>query len=442
MAAAEPIRPASTRSETLELPKEWLEDRLTALGPFEDRPGLAVAVSGGADSMALALLAQAWVARRQGRLLALIVDHGLRPDSAAEAATVRSRLELVGVPGLVLRWAGAKPVQGVQGAARAARYALLTAACRERGILHLLLAHHRDDQAETVALRAAAGSAADGLAGMAAVAEHRGVRLLRPCLALSHRQLAAFLAGRGLDWVEDPANRAPRFARARLRADPGFAGSRWLALSTAAGATRRLREQAVADLLARTLLPHPLGFARLHRRPLEAAEPTLRHALLRRLLTTIGGRSFAPAPAAVARLDGWDGRRRSLAGCLLERHGDHLVIVREPARISPVGEGWQGRGELTWDRRWTLAAGRPIAAVEVRPLGRMAPSSRPPHVPAVVVAGLPALWRADIPLACPPLGWTATRDLASVTARLQATIPAAPAPFMSLNVVSKADGLI
>ena len=119
----------------------------------------------------------------------------------------------------------------------------------------------------------------------------------------------------------------------------------------------------------------------------------LRQALLRRVLTVVGGGIFPPSPAAVARLDGWDGRRRSLAGCLLERRGPHLVVVREPARIDNEGVAWMGEGALDWDHRWRLAAERPIATVLVRGLGRHAAALRPARVPAVVAAGLPALWR-------------------------------------------------
>ena len=142
--------------------------------PFETSPVLAVAVSGGRDSLALALLAHDWAAGRDGRVIGLIVDHGLRAESAAEAAATAER---AGAPRHRQRdpaWSGAKPRAGLQEAARTARYRLLRDECRRRGILHLLLAHHADDQAETVAMRAARQSGPDGLAGMAALVEQSG----------------------------------------------------------------------------------------------------------------------------------------------------------------------------------------------------------------------------------------------------------------------------
>ncbi len=139
--------------------------------PFETSPVLAVAVSGGRDSLALALLSHGWAAERDGRVVGLIVDHGLRAESAVEAAATKDVLARYGIEGAILTWSGAKPRAGLQEAARMARYRLLRDECRRRGVLHLLLAHHADDQAETVAMRLARRSGPDGLAGMAALVD-------------------------------------------------------------------------------------------------------------------------------------------------------------------------------------------------------------------------------------------------------------------------------
>lgn len=101
-----------------------LMTRLAPAGP------LAVAVSGGADSLALCLLASAWVRRAGRSLTALTVDHGLRPDSAAEAAQVGDWLGAQGIPHVILNWTGPKPATGLPAAARKARYDLLLSWCR------------------------------------------------------------------------------------------------------------------------------------------------------------------------------------------------------------------------------------------------------------------------------------------------------------------------
>src|SRR5438552_7537765 len=110
-----------------------LADALDCIGGFEARPLVAVAVSGGPDSMALAILADRWARQRGGQAWALTVDHRLRPESAAEAQTVAEWLSARAIPHEILVWADEKPASGIQEAARAARYRLLAGWCRERG---------------------------------------------------------------------------------------------------------------------------------------------------------------------------------------------------------------------------------------------------------------------------------------------------------------------
>lgn len=190
---------------------------LDAIGGFEPQPMIAVAVSGGPDSLALAILADRWARARGGTAWALTVDHGLRPESAAESEIVGGWLAARRIPHAVLSWEGAKPATGIQEAARTARYRLLTAWCAARGCLHLLLAHHREDQAETFLIRRRAGSGMDGLAGMAAVRELPHVRLVRPLLAVAKTRLVALLGAEGQDFLRDPSNANPIFERSRLR---------------------------------------------------------------------------------------------------------------------------------------------------------------------------------------------------------------------------------
>ncbi|MCW3477940.1 tRNA lysidine(34) synthetase TilS, partial [Limobrevibacterium gyesilva] len=179
---------------------------MAPLGPFEPAPHLAVAVSGGADSMALALLARDWTRARGGRITALVVDHGLRAASAGEAACTRDRLAMLGIPARLFTLQGLGHGPALAARARAARYAVLEAACAKASILHLLLAHHAADQAETVAMRLLDRSGPAGLAGMAALVEAGRVRRLRPLLPVPPGRLRATLHAAGIAWVEDPSN--------------------------------------------------------------------------------------------------------------------------------------------------------------------------------------------------------------------------------------------
>ena len=255
--------------------------------PFERAPVVAVAVSGGRDSLALALLANEWAVARGGRTVGLIVDHALRPESAAEAATTAALLGHHGCDAEILRWSGTKPRTGLQEAARAARYRLLREACLRRGVLHLLVAHHADDQAETVAMRAARQSGPDGLAGMAGVVELPEVRLLRPLLGISRQRLTATLLARGVPWIDDPSNADPRFERARLRAVHR-------PTAPAADTGRSAREQRLAAASVEALEISPAGDVAIDRSAFVRLGRDQQARLLSRVVQAVGGGDHPP----------------------------------------------------------------------------------------------------------------------------------------------------
>ena len=384
---------------------------MDALRPFETRPHVAVAVSGGGDSMALCLLALEWAQRRQGRVSALTVDHGLRPEAAAEARQVGHWLETRGSDHCILRWDGIKPVSGVQAAARDARYRLMTAWCRDAGVLHLLLAHNLEDQAETFLMRLQRGSGAAGLAAMAAVVETPSVRLLRPLLGTARDRLRATLRARRQEWIEDPSNDDPGFARIRLRrAFPALAGAGISAAGLAAAARRLAEvrvviEDAVSALLAGCCTVHAAGYAEVDGGTLAAAPHEVSLQALERLLIGIGGKAYAPRRERLARLHRGlaAGRPATLGGCrIVPLHG-RLLVCREgrhaPAPI-PVAAG----DSVTWDGRFFVRlAGNPGDGASLAPLGRdgwrdviaQRPDLRGHTIPAAVRPSLPALRDAD-----------------------------------------------
>ncbi|SDG85879.1 tRNA(Ile)-lysidine synthase [Roseospirillum parvum] len=405
------------------------------LGPFEPAPRLAVAVSGGADSLALTLLAEAWARARGGAVLALTVDHRLRPGSTDEAAWVAARLAERGIAHRTLTWEGGTweggtwegetwegGRGGLQERARAARLGLLEEACREAGILHLLLGHQTDDQAETVALRhAVADSPGDGAAGISALRELAACRLLRPLLAVPRAALAAWLAGQGLQGCDDPSNHDRRFARVRVRAaraagatPPGTDPD----AIAAAGRARVAAEAALASL-APAVAFHPAGFACLNPAPLDRADRDGRRRLLGRLLCAVGGREHPPPRAALDALAGALAgpafRGRCLGRCRLARLGDGRVLVAREARHLPPPLALDGlAGPASWDGRWRVEGAVPgnltLGALgEDRPAAARAALAAVPGPARPTLAALRAggtvvavvgLWRA---LDAPPL---------------------------------------
>jgi tRNA(Ile)-lysidine synthase len=314
-------------------------------------PAVVIAVSGGPDSTALMMLAARWRAglRRGPELFAVTIDHGLRPESAGEARSVKRLASRLGLRHRTLRWSGDKPKAGLPEAARNVRYRLLVAAARGVGASHILTAHTRDDQAETVLMRMARGSGPAGLAGMPRETEIDNVRLLRPLLTVPKARLIATLAAVGMSFVEDPTNRDPRYARARLRALLPVLAKEGLDASRLALLAQRLRRanetiELVVDLAVCALCREPwpehgpivVDTERLFRLPEEVGLRLLARAIgrvgdegpvqLAKLETLYEAFRQSAAQSAPARL------RRTLAGALITLAGPRLAVERAPAR--------------------------------------------------------------------------------------------------------------
>jgi tRNA(Ile)-lysidine synthase len=329
---------------------------------LEDLRGLVLAVSGGSDSTALLIIAARWAEqlrkrlKRAPKLLAVTVDHGLRPESRREAAQVRRLARRVGIPHRTLRWSGTKPKAGLQEAARFARYRLLTEAATHAGFEHILTAHTLDDQAETVLFRLARGSGLTGLAGIAHASPvpaggETSVFLVRPLLSVSKALLLATLKKAGIEYSEDPTNRDPRFARTRLRAlMPQLAREGLDARSLARLAARMRRAEATVEFAvaaARAALapgpwrergPITFAAARFHDLPDEVA---LR--LLGRAIAHAGNEG----PVELGKLETLHDAlrkcnaplRRTLAGALVTLGGGRLAVERAPPRRGRTARG-------------------------------------------------------------------------------------------------------
>lgn len=395
---------------------------MSPLGPFGRRPSLAVGVSGGPDSLALCLLAARWASRRGGRVVGLTVDHGLRAESAAEAAQVGRWLADRQIPHQVLPWGGPKPATGIQAAAREARYALLRRWCAEAGIIHLLLAHHREDQAETFLLRLARGSGVDGLAAIASLVAWPSLLLLRPLLAVPRARLAATLCAVQQPWIEDPSNSSDRFKRVRLRkllpqlAGEGLDAQRLAGTARRLGRAAQALDQATAALMVRVLRLAPAGFAWLDAQQLAEAPAEIGLRLLAAVCRTIGGGRYPPRLERLERLHATlcEGlpARRTFAGCVLAPNPEGVLVCREAAAVEPPRAVAPG-DEVLWDGRFRLrlkGQGRgEVAALGAVGAGesasRLVELARSRGIPKPVLATLPAI-RDEFGLsAVPHLGY-------------------------------------
>lgn len=402
---------------------------MAAFGPFESRPHLALAVSGGADSMALALLARDWARRRRGQLTALTVDHGLRAESRTEARRVGRWLAAQGIAQRILVWkdGGSARGPGLQALARDARYRLMEDWCAHHGVLHLLLAHQMDDQAETFLLRLGQGSGLVGLSAMTGLRETATLRLLRPLLGIGRAALEGFLCDRGQDWVRDPSNRNTAFARVRLRAlapelaVEGFDTQAGAQLAVRFGKLRGAIDDAIARRLIGAVSPHPAGFVYLRPKALADGSAWEGARALGRVLAMVGGGGYPPRQVRLDRLygeiAGGNFRGRTLAGCRVAPMGKNILVCREAAALAPPVAA--RAGDNRWDGRvvWHMpGAGLPRGArigalgadglAEVRAAApEVLETGLGRAIPAQARVSLPALFGAGGVIAVPHLGY-------------------------------------
>lgn len=413
------------------------------LGP--DFPtDIGLAVSGGGDSMAMLYLAHNWTHRWGVRLWVVTIDHGLRAESAAEAAMVARTCAMLGWPHTTLRWHW-DGNGNVMDAARRGRLGLIDRWCGQ--LRHVLMAHTADDVAETFVMRLARGSGVDGLAAMAASrriagdfpcpppdkGEHdgplpprdppgtgraigpEGFTLIRPCLDMARDDLRHYLRVLRGTWVEDPTNDDPHYDRARVRqARPALAGLGLTPDTLTATAHRMARARQALRARAAQVWDsigsedRVTGTIRLTRDGMAAIERDTQLRVLAAALQYVASAAYRPREDALeALLDRLlAGGAGTLHGCMVRTDRDAAQVLREPQALEAVATV-VGDGRL-WDGRWQVFH-NDFSGMAVRALGEAgwrhphaaATVARPPHAIAIT---LPAIWDHDRLMACDALG--------------------------------------
>ncbi|CAN7507361.1 tRNA lysidine(34) synthetase TilS [Rhizobium sp. LjRoot30] len=324
---------------------------------------LLVAISGGSDSTGLLVLLHG--ALQSGlyphiSLSAATVDHRLRAASASEARQVAVLCARLGIAHVTKVWRDDKPAHGLSAAARQARYQLLCEAADEFGASAILSAHTADDQAETVAMRAArnASPVNSGLSGMAsAVLLLRRHWLLRPLLACRRADIRTALDAAGIGWIDDPSNIDPAYERARIRASLAADGEQ--VFSDRGLQSRTALSQAAAAFLERHLSVTASVVASLSREALACTDRQTRRYALNAVAAAIGGRAHGlalePMDRLLAMLDGGDAARMTAGRVVFDLRRDSLHMTRESRDILPLRI--ESGGEAIWDDRFRIRNG-------------------------------------------------------------------------------------
>ncbi|MDO5632092.1 MAG: tRNA lysidine(34) synthetase TilS [Paracoccus sp. (in: a-proteobacteria)] len=328
-----------------------------------DMPAVGIALSGGGDSTALLHMAHGW--GRGRRLMAATVDHGLRPESAAEARAAQKTAESLGIAHVTLLWQRDTTEGNLMANARDARLRLLSGWARHNDLSAVLLGHTQDDQAETLLMRLARGAGVDGLAAMAEWRDAFGVRWLRPMLRVSRASLRDWLTERNLRWIDDPSNDNDDFDRIRIRKAMAALQLDAAALAQSAQNIAQARD-ALAYYAAQTAgeAVADRGSLILPRAPFRHSPPEVQRRLAVAAARWITGADYPPRRATVAHALAAlaAGSRVTLDGALFCPTGDRIRVIREPAAAmrAPANDA------PVWDNRWRiegLSPGETVAAV-------------------------------------------------------------------------------
>jgi tRNA(Ile)-lysidine synthase len=372
----------------------------TAFDPDAPRR-VGVAVSGGGDSMALltALAARYDVA-------AVTVDHGLRPEAAAEAAFVARYCARIGVPHSTLRWKRADTAGNLMDQARRARLRLIGAWARGQGLAHVALGHTSDDQAETFLMRLAREAGLEGLSGMRARFEAEGVAWHRPFLRTSRAALRDWLTTRNVAWLDDPSNDNDRFDRVKARKALALLAPLGLNAATIAATVDHLAEaeralRAVLAQWARAHVQTPSGDVVIDPQGFATLEPELQRRLMNAALLWVSGADYPPR---AAKLGAWLAapRAATLHGCKITLRDTEIRIAREAGAVA----GLRVAADQVWDR-WRLV-GPAMPDVQIAALGaegmRQCPNWRETGLPRASLLAAPAVWQGETLIAAPLAG--------------------------------------
>lgn len=399
---------------------EWPHDQgldadllLAASAAFAEtgQQRLAVAVSGGGDSIALLHLMQRAAAQRKDTVYAVTVDHGLRPAAAHEALGVAQFCETLGIAHTTLTWRDRAATGNLMDQARQARTQLMGNWARAVGISYIVLGHTADDEAETFLMGLARASGLDGLAGMRSRWWQDGLKWSRPLLRHSRASLRDYLRRHKIAWVDDPTNEDDHYARVKARkalAVLGPLGITLNSLTTSIGHLAAAQHALQQGLHAavKASVTTPAGTVQITQAGFADVPVDLQRRLL---LAAIAWLSSDPYPPRMAKQNilmqaVQDARDTTLNGCRIRHAADRITITREPRAIAAS----ICATDQLWDNRWQCI-GPHAPGLTLRALGaeglRACKKWRYTGLSRDALLVTPAVWRGDALISAPLVGF-------------------------------------
>jgi tRNA(Ile)-lysidine synthase len=396
-----------------------------------DSEALAIAVSGGSDSLALCLLMQKWLNNHNRRLICITIDHQLRKNSYTEAQKVGETLKSKGLEHHIIQWTGSKPSSNIQENARIARYELLTDYCNKHDIKYLLTGHQQDDQAENFLLRAEHGSGLYGLSGIPKVTEFNNIKIIRPLLNFTKAELQDFLKKQNIEWTEDPSNLNDNFTRVKIRKilsqHPEW-NNKFAYTSNNLSRVRECIEYMLNQSIDDFVTLFPQGYASIKTKGFNLLPQEIRFRLIERVLQTISIDKKPPRGERIERLlkkiENLNTLTTStLAGCLITLKKDILIITREYSTIdeSFILDSKQDN-HILWDHRLSIFVDKELSSQYNRLIINRATEEDWPElrkkltkeqlsIPKAVILGLPAIRILEKILAIPHINYYINIDI-------------------------------
>ena len=339
---------------------------MDTLGPYERNPHLAVAVSGGSDSLCLAILAQEWANNRGGKITALIVDHGLRKNSGKECKETQNILKKRKIFSHCFKWKLSKiPKKGVQEKAREFRYNIFEDWCFKKNIVHLLVAHHFEDQKETFLMRLNDNSNIYGLACMPKILFKKKIRILRPLLDLRKKEIIKYLKEEKVNWIEDPTNVSSKYSRNRLRKilpkleKKGLTDNKLKKILKRAQKERKKIENKFADWLNKYVDINSLGYASINFSSLKLLNKDDFIFIFSRILNMISGSFYVPKSKYVYNFykkikSNETINHSNLGGCHIFFFKERLYVCREIFKKDRKQKINFQFNKIVWDNRFEI----------------------------------------------------------------------------------------
>jgi tRNA(Ile)-lysidine synthase len=332
-------------------------------GKIEKQSAIAVAVSGGADSLALLWLTSRWLRAQNpsARCIAISVNHHLRLESTQEMVDLYQLIKQWDIEHVVLEWNGKKPHSGIQTKARQARYDLIQQWCYDQKITCVLLGHHLQDQIETFISRLCHGSSFYGLACMSPSRQEGDLFFIRPLLNIPKERLKSTLRQFHLNWIEDPSNRNRIFERVKIRDFcQNFSLDHMQRISTIIekfAIFRNVIDERVTKFFHHFVQIEESGYLKIPFSSLEKQPWIEIERILEKSLRLIGGKTGFFRSKSLRKL--WKDLQeatlvvKTYGGCILQKKSNILWIYCEPSSLKDQTRKVEATS-FQWDHRFHL----------------------------------------------------------------------------------------